>query len=66
MRCETCSGTGRKKRSVKEIMQLMEVVYDTRTIIVEWPCPDCIGGIASCCDVAGANYSSKSKESDDK
>lgn len=45
MICERCHGTG----TVREWLSLMG-----GCLWQDVPCPDCIGGIASCCDAAGS------------
>jgi hypothetical protein len=52
MRCEACQGTGMLLKITKTLF------FADRPVHYHWehvPCPDCIGGIASCCDTAGAS-----------
>jgi hypothetical protein len=49
MRCETCASSGRRGYLAVRVRSSQE------GFAILWaPCPDCIGGIASCCDTAGA------------
>ena len=51
MRCETCGGSGVRRRTVPH---WAFVKPTERPRVIEEPCPDCIGGITSCCDAAGS------------
>lgn len=44
MTCPTCRGRGFVPAGVERDDELVEMK----------PCPDCLGGIASCCDAAGS------------
>lgn len=49
MRCETCARSGRPGYLAVRVRSR----HDGFAVL--WaPCPDCIGGVASCCDAAGA------------
>lgn len=52
MICPTCHGAGR----IEATYQLSTLIdgISRRSNYVLAPCPDCIGGIASCCDAAGS------------
>jgi hypothetical protein len=57
MICPTCRGTGTIK-----CFWVDETKLDRWLPIVSVPCPDCIGGVASCCDTAGENGWSSPEE----
>jgi hypothetical protein len=52
MRCSTCQGEGTRLVIVKTLFFADHPVHYHYEYA---PCPDCIGGVASCCDTAGAN-----------
>jgi hypothetical protein len=46
--CQTCANSGRPG-------SLLIPLRSGRGVPAVWvPCPDCIGGVASCCDTAGS------------
>ena len=47
MRCETCGGLGEVL-----IDRNSNIVWRVAQAVLLVPCPDCIGGVASCCDGA--------------
>jgi hypothetical protein len=55
MKCETCRDSGFPGMILLVYSPLHGVGLSSMPIGKLVHCPDCIGGIASCCDTAGAN-----------
>jgi hypothetical protein len=50
MRCETCRGS-----EFPGMIRRVHLMPFGKRLFEFVQCPDCIGGVASCCDTAGAN-----------
>jgi hypothetical protein len=55
MKCETCRDSGFPGMILRAYSPPRGVNLSSVPIWKFVHCPDCIGGVASCCDMAGAN-----------